>query len=65
MCLDVFPEYMSMYHVCTWCLRRPEEDDRPPGTGAAIWVLGIEPESPTSSQVALTPINEFLKEILL
>lgn len=36
----VMPMYISVYHMCAWSLRRPEEDVRSPGTGA---ICGCEP----------------------
>lgn len=32
MCISVFPLFKSVYHLCAWCLQRPEEGFRPPGT---------------------------------
>lgn len=36
MCMGIFPTCMCVYHVCTWCLWRPEKGVRSPGT----WVTG-------------------------
>lgn len=30
MCMGIFPEYMSMYQMCSWCSWRPEEGVRYP-----------------------------------
>ena len=33
MCMDVFPEAISVYHLCAWCPRMAEEGSGFPGTG--------------------------------
>ena len=40
MCLCALPACMYVYHVCAWCLWRPEEGIRSPGTGVTD---GCEP----------------------
>lgn len=47
----VLPTYMSVYHMCCWCLQRPEEnsDCLEPELQAVVshmWILGIEARSP-------------------
>ena len=32
MCMNVFPACMYVHHGCAWCLQRPEEGVRLPGT---------------------------------
>lgn len=32
LCIGVLPAYMFIYHICAWCLQRPEESIRAPQT---------------------------------
>lgn len=65
---------LSVYHMHAWCLLRPEERVRFPGTGvrwfwAAVWVLESEPRYFTRAARALnywvssaTPVTLFLQQ---
>lgn len=33
LCVSVLPKCMYVYHMRAWCLERPEEGVRAPGTG--------------------------------
>lgn len=56
--MDVLLSYMSVHHMCTWCLWRLEE-----GIGSSVWVLGIELDPGKAAGLSYLFSSYFLKKI--
>lgn len=47
LCVRVLPACTYVYHVCAWCLHKPEEVIRPSGTGVRLCELHVGAENGT------------------